>query len=325
MDLIDRYLSAVGALLPRDQRDDITTELRDVLLNRREEKEAELGRSLTRAEDEALLKAFGHPIAVAGRYGPRQSLIGPDVYPLYVFVLRIVLAVIVGSGIVTGIVTGAVHPEEIGHAIGVALSIIWTGGFAALGVVTLVFAVIERSPAGRTLFTRWNPRDLPRPAKRPRCPHWYDHVAAIVAQVIFVLWWTGLVPITWQPYMPAGGEALHFAFAPIWQTLFWPVLGLSAVVILVHGLKLAGWSKRRFVHGLNLLLHVALIAVAGVALRGGPWAIVTGSGLPAARIAKVALGVNIGALATLNVMIIASAITIAVDLWRLYRPEPESR
>jgi len=40
MDLIDRYLDTVRLFLPRDQRDDITAELRDVLLTRREEKEA---------------------------------------------------------------------------------------------------------------------------------------------------------------------------------------------------------------------------------------------------------------------------------------------
>jgi hypothetical protein len=322
MDLIDRYLSAVGALLPRDQRDDIIAELRDVLMSRREEKEAELGRPLTKTEDEALLKDFGNPIAVAGRYGPRQSLIGPDVYPFYIFVLRIVLAVIVGSAIVTGIVTGAVHPAEIGHAIGVAAGVIWTGGFAALGAVTLVFAVLERTAAGRALSTGWSPRDLPRLPRRRRAQRWYDYLAAIVVQVIFAAWWAGAVPISWQPYVAMKpGESLHFAFAPVWHTLYWPVLGLSAVIILVNALRLAGWSKRRFVSGLDLLLQVALIAVAGVALRGGPWAIVTGAGLPAANIAKVALGVNIGALVTLIVVIFAAAITIAVDLWRLYRPE----
>ena len=66
MELIDRYLAAVGILLPRDQREDITAELRDVLLTHREDKEAELGRPLTRAEGEALLMDFGHPAAVVG-------------------------------------------------------------------------------------------------------------------------------------------------------------------------------------------------------------------------------------------------------------------
>src|SRR5580692_1113550 len=59
MDLLDRYLAAVGALLPGRQRADITDELRDVLMNRAEEKEAELGRPLKRKEEADLLRAFG--------------------------------------------------------------------------------------------------------------------------------------------------------------------------------------------------------------------------------------------------------------------------
>ena len=147
MELIDRYLAAVGILLPRDQREDITAELRDVLLTHREEKEAELGRPLTRAEGEALLKDFGNPISVAGRYGGQRYLIGPELYPIYAFVLKIVLAVIVGSALVAGVITTAVTPAAVGSAIRQAIGVVWTGGFASVGGVTLVFAMFERAPA----------------------------------------------------------------------------------------------------------------------------------------------------------------------------------
>jgi hypothetical protein len=39
-DLIDRYLGAVAALLPKAQRQDIIAELRDLIINRVEEQEA---------------------------------------------------------------------------------------------------------------------------------------------------------------------------------------------------------------------------------------------------------------------------------------------
>ena len=44
MDLIDRYLNAVAAQLPQDERADIVAELRDLILSRFEAKEEELGR-----------------------------------------------------------------------------------------------------------------------------------------------------------------------------------------------------------------------------------------------------------------------------------------
>ena len=67
MDLLDRYLGAIAALLPAGQRQDIVAELRDVLMSRIEDQAAAAGRPLDKAALEALLRAFGHPLAVAGR------------------------------------------------------------------------------------------------------------------------------------------------------------------------------------------------------------------------------------------------------------------
>ena len=80
-DLVDRYLGAVAALLPKASRQDIVAELRDLIVNRVEEREAALGRLLDKRETEALLREIGHPIAVAGRYGPRTALIAAPVPP----------------------------------------------------------------------------------------------------------------------------------------------------------------------------------------------------------------------------------------------------
>ncbi len=323
MELIDRYLAAVGILLPREEREDITAELRDVLLTRREEKAAELGRPLTRAEDEALLKDFGHPAAVAGRYGRQQYLIGPEIYPIYTLVLKIVLAVIVGSALVTGLVNAAVTPGAIGHAIRVAIGVVWTGSFAAIGAVTLVFAILERTPAGGNLLKAWRVSDLPRlqaprrPGQRPA-----DHVAGIIVVGLFLLWWTGAVPLSWQPYIAAKpGQSLHFALTPVWGELYWPIIALSLLTIAVHAVKLAGWGKRRAGYALEIVQQAGVLATAGVLARAGQWAVVTGTGLPAQSIAGVQLGVNIGAVVTLIIVAVVAAFTLVWDAWRLVRPE----
>ena len=49
MDLIERYLAAVGRNLSSKQAPDIKAELRDLLLSRVEEREAERGRQIGRA------------------------------------------------------------------------------------------------------------------------------------------------------------------------------------------------------------------------------------------------------------------------------------
>src|SRR6185503_18548511 len=56
MDLVNQYLRAVAALLPRAQRDDITAELRDIILTRIEAREAALGRKLSPDEIEQELR-----------------------------------------------------------------------------------------------------------------------------------------------------------------------------------------------------------------------------------------------------------------------------
>src|ERR1700761_8375008 len=88
--LLNRYLQAVGFWLPRRQKDAILAELSEDLRSQIEDREESLGRSLDDAEMAAILKQRGRPILVAGRFMPQRSLIGPALYPIYVFVLKIV-------------------------------------------------------------------------------------------------------------------------------------------------------------------------------------------------------------------------------------------
>ena len=96
MDLIERYLAAIGRQLPAKQSADIQAELRDVLVSRIEDRAAELGRPPERAEIEALLVAFGHPMVVAGRYRKIQHLVGPDVFPFWWAGFKVTLGIIGG-------------------------------------------------------------------------------------------------------------------------------------------------------------------------------------------------------------------------------------
>ena len=96
MDLIERYVAAVGCELPSKQAADIETELRDVLLSRVEEQEEGLGRPLTRPELEALLIDFGHPLTVSGRYRRTQHLIGPEIFPFWWAAVKVMLSIVAG-------------------------------------------------------------------------------------------------------------------------------------------------------------------------------------------------------------------------------------
>jgi hypothetical protein len=329
MDLIDRYLAAIGALTPQGQRQDILAELRDALMNRCEDKEAETGRPLTEDEVAEVLRGFGHPVMVAARYGGQSYLVGPELYPLNVLALKILLAFVAVTAAITGVVTAAFHPHQSGAGIGAAIGVLIQGAITNVGALTIIAALIQRQKVRPKFLTDWNPRDLPKPLQRPvfRRQTRPENAAGIIAQSVFILWWTRALAI-WIPYISyiplKLGQRLDLARAPIWDTLFWPVLGLSLVTIAVHGLKLFGKGYRTAAHGLDLARNLAAVIVLGVALRAGHWVEVSGQGLPADTLAKVDYGVNLGLQITL-VALSVGAIGVAVyDSWRLFRDQADA-
>src|SRR6516225_8768751 len=89
MELLDRYLQAVKKHLPWQRQDDIIAELRANLESQLDEREADLGRPLTTAEAEVWIGQLGSPVQMAAHYQPQQYLIGPAIYPVYLYVLRL--------------------------------------------------------------------------------------------------------------------------------------------------------------------------------------------------------------------------------------------
>ena len=90
MTLTERYLKAVAAQLPQAERDDIIAELRDAIQTRMEDREEALGRPLTEAEEEAVLREVGHPLTVAARYGSGpMHVVGPEIYPWWMFGVKV--------------------------------------------------------------------------------------------------------------------------------------------------------------------------------------------------------------------------------------------
>jgi hypothetical protein len=171
------------------------------------------------------------------------------------------------------------------------------------------------------MFGDWSPsRDLPRTATRPRRrPRWYDHVAGIVVQSIFVLWWVGWA--RFEPMSIVSDQAeLQVVFAPIWHALYWPVLALSAGIIVVNSVKLLASGRQRLTRIADMVLQGAWLAFVAWTLGVPRWFTVTGN--PPKSAASLELGLTLGVQVTLAVMLFVAAISLALDGWRLWRPEP---
>ncbi|MGZ3404354.1 MAG: HAAS signaling domain-containing protein, partial [Phenylobacterium sp.] len=160
MDLVNEYLRAVAALLPKAQRDDIIAELRDTILTRIEEREGDLGRPLSDDEVEAVLREVGHPVVVAARYaeGP-QHVVGPTLYPYWLFAVKAAIALQVIVAVIV-IIVHTLTWDNFSLALGQAIGSAVTGTLVLIGAATCAAWFIERRGARIDYLDKWRVRDL---------------------------------------------------------------------------------------------------------------------------------------------------------------------
>jgi hypothetical protein len=264
MELLDRYLNVIRFLLPRAKQQDLTDELSEDLHAQIADKEAGLGRPLTEAEVEAVLKQCGHPLLVAARYQSEQALIGQPFYPLYLFALKMVQWVLFPLLLVVGAVLALfrMHPfvaliESVGDAIAGAIYIV--------GLLTVVFVVLERLKTRLTFLEDWRPRDLPKLPQAPdqtQIPR-SESFGGFLGCAALLAWWTGLL------HLPQTAK-LEF-LNPIPQSFFWPVVALFAAEMALHAVNmfLPWWTRRRA--GFRLALDAYTLGLAMAMLRIWPW------------------------------------------------------
>jgi hypothetical protein len=255
-DMVERYLEAVAAQLSVEERADIIAELRDLILSRIEAREEMLDRPLTDDEREAILKEIGHPLVVAARYrkGP-DSLIGPELFPYWLYGVKaglLVLLAIAGIGLFIRLISGS---ENFGRDISQAFHGFFGSSLTLIGALTLAGAVMEHYAIRPKWLTDWRVKDLSAfglsdpttwgvaaqsagarmqadgtKARRSFSPGLTERTPAgeaafsALAIGLFVLWWIGLVHFPGFSAMRVDGDLVTVSPAPVWATLFVPVL-----------------------------------------------------------------------------------------------------
>lgn len=213
-ELIDRYVNEVGQHLPRKTRADIEMELRSLLLDTLEEQS---GGDPTPKMAAEVLREFGHPEEIAAQYHADEYLIGPKLFPIYKVGITITLVVI---GVLHLVALGFVVWQNAGeNLIDGLLSTIFSFFRTAVinaGIVTLVFAVIERA-AGDAINLpdkqqkTWDPFDLP-PVKDPDRINRGEFVVEIFFLAAFAAW-LNFFP-DWFGAANFGEEGIFALFTP---------------------------------------------------------------------------------------------------------------
>ncbi len=322
MEMIERYLQAVKFWLPKRQREDIIAELSADIYAQTEEQEANLGRNLTEAELESLLKQRGRPVMVANRFLPQQYMIGPLLFPVYIFVMKIVFLcylvpwVLVWIGLMT--YSPSYRAEQTHNswlaALGSASSSLWTAASIALGTVTVVFAILERLQAKSQCLNEWSPRKLP-PVRNPNLIPRASSSVELVPNLLFFGWFAFYLHST----VVSIGPSFQIFLNPQWLWFFWSYLLLALANALLAAMKLMHpfWTVRQaasrlFTDCAGAVLFCWLLRVN----------IVVGFVIPnvsSAKTAEIAHAINYWMATMFPVGVVIGAVVAATGIYRIVR------
>jgi hypothetical protein len=316
MELLDRYLHALKTYLPKAQQRDIVAELSDSILSDVEEQEALLGRTLNRAEEVAVLKKYGHPLLAAGRFLPQQHLIGPALYPYYWFALKVVTAFLVLGNVAIAIVSGFMSrdPAEIaGSLVGNVVSAVIFG----IGIVTIGFALLERSQVKVRFLDNWDPASLPAVSgvDAERVPL-SESIFGLVFGALFLLYWLAVPPFD-QIALGADDE-VTVRLAPIWREFYLPIIVLVLIGIVQSAVNLVRPHWIRFRQIARILTDVSVIVIAYLLLRTPNLVliIVEATGDPTAHADKAAM-LSKAIASGIAIAAAVFAVDLLVNLWRV--------
>ena len=327
-ELLDRYLQAVRFWLPKSTRqDDLLAELGEDLRSQIEARESELSHPLDQTEVAAILKRCGAPMVVAARLGPKRQLIGPTLYPIYIFVMKMVLFWILVPVFIfiVGPTNVASSNGDFGAAVLNTIGDLWSGLFIAAGIITLVFAIVERTHTIAQVECKWDPMKLPPVRKEERKPS----LVTIVCQLAFA--WFGLVWLLLLPHYPVlilGPAAAFMKAAPMWHRFYLPMVLLGVVAILWPAITLAKPQWKWFPPlaellqaFFSLILLSFILSAAGQAPGGNghPFLILTDAAANSAQSIRVAAIVNVSILISLICAWVGLSIAFIVHAWQLLR------
>jgi hypothetical protein len=329
MELLDRYLQAVRFWLPKAQQEDIIAELSSDLRSQIDDRETELGRPLDDAELETILRKCGSPILVASRYRPQTQLIGPALFPIYLFVLKVALLwilvpvffVIVGPALI-------VPASDRLAAFFQTWSALSSAMFIAAAVITLVFAVIERTQARMNLFEKWSVRSLPQAPKTEKPASRTQTIFELICGLGGLLY---LLAIPHAPFLILGPAAAFLKFAPMWHSFYLPLILFSVVGLANQCASLAcpQWTwlpptAKLLTTFFGLIVVNFMINAASHTTNGEwhPFVVVASSvqnSVRAAQLNRIAAVVNASGMLTLAVTWLGFCVAGTIQVWQLMR------
>jgi len=320
MDLLERYLQAVGQYLPAKGKDDTLAELRANLLAQMEDKAEMLGRSLTEEEEAEVLRGHGYPSIVAERYQPRRQLIGPEIFPFYWLTMRKALPFVVAITVLSRAVELIYGPPQT-DIVTTSIMKLFSVLFYFCAWMTLSFAAVEffqtRYPTKVTLHAHWDPRKLPKVEPKEKSDLPKHPIADLIFSAVFTAW---LLAFPRYPYLLFGPGAWYLSsisldLAPAWHRFYWAVVALNCLQVVFKAIALfrrvQPWRKPmkivEQIFGLSLLILL---------LQVREYIVYVGTVANPSRMRLVDV-LNLGIRRGLEIAAVLASIKLLWDIWQM--------
>ncbi len=272
-----RYIYAVTRELPQAQRPDIEKELDGLIEDMLEERIQ--NRPATDKDLEDVLYELGKPQTLAEKYrDQKRYLIGPDLYPYFIFILKIVFMAISISMVVLLIVRGLSEPNQIWKIFletagtfisAIAQAFIW---------ITVMFGLSEhfgwhKKEINLPVEKEWRLSDLPQlPDERNKISR-----AESIFTIFFLVLGGVLVSFAldlfgiWVFNPGVNATIIHFFNNQVFATYLPLIYGTIILEILVEMVKLviAKWNYKTIAaeilsKGINLVAGLIIFSNANI-------------------------------------------------------------
>lgn len=261
--LVESYLHEVGRYLPQAQRNEILADLQDAVVE-------EVTSAAPEEDAREVLRRFGHPFRVAGKYLPQRYVIGPTLYPVFMHILKLALIVAFAGQVLVSLALAQMQGWQIGPfglLWGTLELLIWV-----FAVVVAVFVALEFSGEKLNWYEDWTPGARPSGALGVVLPG--DVLSNLVTEGFFLLWWNDVVVL--DNFLPAGSYEL--ALTAVWTPLYWPLNALMGVAFVLHLLVLLRGVWQRSTQLVEMACNAAVVVLGLYLLTTGPLAAIVSDG-----------------------------------------------
>jgi hypothetical protein len=258
-DLVNRYVQQVGRYLPSKERKEVEAELRSQI---QDQLEAQFVGAPSQTDTVAVLAELGDPRRMAASYGSQQYLIGPELYPTMMQVLRHGLMIVPAIAVIFTVIDAmsSLQPYSVPGVFFEAAAAAVQSALVLSAVVVAIFAILQHSgqgvsDKGTEQKKPFNPLELPLLDD----PHGVDRVESTFDMALGTF-----ATLVLLYFLQVGGLTLRFNLRNPGEVMAVPLAWIVVLIITtVGGVLVQLWALWRNQWSMGLWLADSALELLG--------------------------------------------------------------